>query len=97
LVDLIKPFNSEIKAIKSKFEMYKHDENWKQGGSIDSTYSWISGYKKVTKILKESLTTNEMKEEEERRSRIPLEIQNKIEEIYSKLDEKLKEECYMCG
>lgn len=38
-----------------------------------------------------------MREEDEWWSRIPLDIQKDIQDIYSKLDEKLKEECFMCG
>ena len=67
------------------------DEEWK---GTDPSFSWISG---LTWKIKDSLHTLEQQKDEEAKGRLPKEDEEKVWDLFSRLDDKLKEECFLCG
>lgn len=89
-VDLLRAFSGEIKATQSKAEFLKEDE-----GSFDPSdraMSWFTGW---TKKLRNSIAPESQGMGD--RATLSIEDQNRVEDLYSQIDMRLKEECYLCG
>ncbi|CAI2378217.1 unnamed protein product [Moneuplotes crassus] len=89
-VDLLKAFSGEIRTTQSKAEYLEQEE-----GSFDPqdrAMSWFTG---LTKRLRNSIApgSNTMTE----RATLSAEDQDRVEDLYSQIDMRLKEECYLCG
>lgn len=88
-IDLMKAFLGEINATKSKAEFLKNEETF--ADPQDRTMSWFTGFAK--KIKNTLAGPAELVE----RSRLSKEDQVKVDDLYSQIDSRLKEECYLCG
>lgn len=89
-VDLLRVFAGEIKAIQSKAEFLKNEEQ--AFDPQDRTMSWFSGFAKKIRnsIIPGAVDMND-------RSKLSVEDQRKVDDLYGQIDITLKEECYLCG
>ena len=86
LLDQIKQFHSEIQTIKHKHELAVQD-------SMPREAETISWYSNIKRRIKDSIAPSEMREDVQ----MSREDATKIRELFSIIDGKLKEECYLCG
>lgn len=89
-VTLLRTFAGEIRATRSKAEFLKNEET--KFDPQDRAMSWITGF---AMKLRNSIapTANEFND----KSTLSHEDQRKVEDLYSQIDMRLKEECYLCG
>jgi len=89
-VDLLRAFSGEIKATQSKAEFLKEDE-----GSYDPSDRAISWFTGLKNKLRNSIAPGP--QEMGDRATLSIEDQSRVEDLYSQIDMRLKEECYLCG
>lgn len=89
-VDLLKTFAGEIKATRSKAEFLRNEEQ--NLDPQDRAMSWFTGF---AKKIRNSIAPGAAEMSE--RSKLSEEDQRKVEDLYSQIDMRLKEECYLCG
>jgi hypothetical protein len=90
-IELLRTFFGEIKAIQSRAEFLKSEET-KEFDPQDRAMSWFTGF---AKKIRNSIAPgqNEMSET----PKLSIKDQRNVENIYSQIDLRLKEECYLCG
>lgn len=89
--DLLRTFAGEIRATKSKAAFLRNEET-KTIVDGDRAMSWFTG---IAKRIRNSIApdANEINE----RAKLSLEDQRRVDDLYSQIDMRLKEECYLCG
>lgn len=89
-VDLIKAFAGAISSTKSKAAFLRNEEQ--SMDPQDRAMSWFSGF---AKKIRNSFAPGAAEMDE--RAKLSAEDQKKVDDLYSQIDMRLKEECYLCG
>lgn len=89
-VELLRTFAGEINATKSRAEFLRNEETGFD--PQDRTMSWFSGF---AKKIRNSFAPGASELAE--RAKLSEEDQRKVDDLFGQIDERLKEECYLCG